>query len=133
MDLSYLDKKDTYSLLLSAIYASEADDDYRFLADLVFALDSKNFRNFISLFEGQTIKIPSIQKITRMLSILLIYAYHDVEKLSMPQTLKTLGIDYVEASGLKLEYDKFKQLIKDKKIEVGGILDGFPTSNSKIE
>ncbi len=134
MDISYINKKDTYSLLLSAIYASESNDpDYRFLSDLLFCLDSTNFKNFISLFEGQTIKIPSVQRITRMLSILLIYAYHDVDKLTMPKTLKLLGIKGNEAEGLKREYVQFKQLIRDTKLEIGGVLDGFPSENSKIE
>lgn len=126
-----LDKKDTFSFILSSIYASEVDNDYTVLADLIYMLDEKTFKRFMGMFEGQTIKIPSIRKLNDMLGALMLYTYVDIEGKPLMETMKKLGYcmerdDKVQGPS---EYVKLKKLIKDKKIEVGGVLDGFPPTS----
>lgn len=134
MDIEFLNKQDTYSVLLSAIYAAEADDSYRFLSDLMLSMNTDSFKKFIGLFEGQTITIPSIDKTTKMLKAMLLYAYFDVEKLPLKYACRRAGVQFngvTKPVGLQ-EYYTFKQLLKDKKVEVGGILNDFPSEGSKI-
>lgn len=134
MDISFLNKQDTYSVLLSAIYASEANENYRFLSDLMLSMNTESFKQFIGLFEGQTISIPDIATITKMLKAMLVYAYYDVEKLPLKIACRRAGVQFngvTKPIGLQ-EYYTFKQLLKDKKVEVGGVLGDFPSENSKI-
>ena len=124
-----LDKKDTFSFILSAIYASEADSDYMLLADLIYLLNEKEFKRFMGLFEGQTLKIPTIRQLNDMLGALMLYTYVDVEGMSLKHALKELGYQLEDNDNKDIgpaEYVKLKSLIKEKKIEIGGVLDGFP-------
>lgn len=107
---------------MSAIYASTCDSDYMLMSDLVYALDSESFKNFLTLFEGQTIKVPTIEEIKSMITAMTILAYHDIDKVPMPEVLKSLGIQDVPSC-----YKKLKELLLKNKIKVGGILDGYPT------
>ena len=122
MDLSFLNKEQSYAFLMSAIYASTCDDNYMLMSDLVYALDSESFKNFITLFEGQTIKVPKIEEIQSMLTAMSILAYHDIDKVPMVDVLKSLGIQDVP-----LCYKKLKALLAKNKVKVGGILDEYPT------
>lgn len=123
-----LDKKDTFSFILSAIYASEADPDYTVLADLIYLLDEKNFKRFMGLFEGQTVKIPSTRQLNDMLGALMLYTYVDIEGMPLMEAMKTLGYctNRDDKEDGPREYVRLKQLIAEKKVEVGGVLDGFP-------
>lgn len=129
MDLSFLDKKDTYSFLMSAVYASKADDKYQLLSDLIYALDDKSFINFMSLFEGQTITIPTIQELTDMIKALAILAYKDIDKLPIDTIADKLGINPQNVVK-NFYYNKLKDNLMQNKIKVGGLLDEFiPNSN----
>lgn len=131
MDISFLDKQDIYSVIFSAIYASDIDDNYMLLSDLIYALDDKSFKNFISLFEGQTITIPPIEKITSMLKSLVLYAKIEVEGWSPYKAMKFLNISN-DKSTVYLDYLKIKKLITSNRIELGGILNGFPSNVDEI-
>ena len=130
MDLSFLDKKDTYSFLMSAIYASKADDNYQLLSDLIYALDNDSFINFLSLFEGQTITIPSIQELTEMIKALAILAYKDIDKLPLDEVAVKFGST---KQGIlnHCYYRKLKDNISQNKIKVGGLLDEFIPNSDK--
>ena len=130
MDLSFLDKKDTYSFLMSAVYASKADDNYQLLCDLVYALDDKSLINFISLFEGQTITIPTIQELTNMIKALAILAYKDIDKLPVETIAEKLGVDPQNVVK-NYHYNKLKDNLMRNKIKVGGLLDEFIPNSDK--
>lgn len=134
VDFSFLDKQDTFSVLLSAIYASEADEGYRMLSDLMLCLDNRNFKKFLALFEGQTIKVPTLQKLASMLQSMLLYAYLDVEKLKESEAYAKAGIPNpgpTRTAAIE-EYKRFKAILKSRNIEIGGVLDGFPSSKTQI-
>lgn len=130
MDLSFLDKKDTYSFLMSAIYASKADDKYQLLSDLIYALDDKSFINFMSLFEGQTITIPTIQELTDMIKALAILAYKDIDKLAIDTIAQKLGINSKNVIN-DCHYNTLKDSLMQNKIRVGGLLDEFVPNSDK--
>lgn len=130
----FLDKQDTYSFLLSAIYASKADDRYALLSDLIYILDEQNFKNFLTLYEGQTIKIPSMQVISEILRAISIYAYHDIDGMSIYEACKKVGMKDIPKQGFKgpAEYLRLRQCIRDHNVEIGGILDGFPSNKALV-
>jgi len=130
VDISFLNKKDTYSFLFSALYAADADPNYMLLSDLLYVLDEKTFKNFVSLFEGQTISVPSIDRISEMMIAIMIYTYHDVDKRPLDIVMKDLGLSVQSGTQGTSEYRKLKQLIKDKKVELGGMFNDFPTSST---
>lgn len=128
-DVRFLDNKETYSLLLSAIYASECDSKYKLLSDLVYTLDNKSFKAFLTLYEGQTITIPSLNELTAMLKALTIFTYKDLQGMKWPEIRRISGDKSIPNGGTP-EYKRLKQLIRDNKITIGGILDGLYEENN---
>ena len=129
LDPRFLDKKETYALMLSAIYASEADSNYRLLADLMYLLDDKAFKEFLTLFEGQTIRIPTIAELTEMLKALTIYTYKDIHGLSWKDVAKLVGAQNTTAQPYRgsIAYQKLKAAMRENKVSTGGIFDEFPS------
>lgn len=134
VNFSFLDKQDTFSVLLSTIYAGEADEEYRMLSDLMLCLDNRNFKKVLALFEGQTIKIPPIHKIAKMLQAMLLYAYLDVEKLKESEAYAKAGVPTPGAARTAAveEYKRFKSILKSNNVQIGGVLDGFPSDKTQI-
>lgn len=133
-DIRFLDKKETYALMLSAIYASEVDENYRLLADIMYLLDTETFKSFLTLFEGQTIKIPSKQQLAEMLKALTIYTYRDIHGLEWDKIAEMLGEVNIPSKPYRgsLAYKKLLQALKEKKLNIGGIFDEFPSKLSDI-
>ena len=129
LDPRFLDKKETYALMLSAIYASEADPNYRLLSDLMYLLDDKAFKEFLTLFEGQTIRIPTIAELTEMLKALTIYTYKDIHQLSWKEVAKLGGAQDSPSNPYKgsIAYQKLKAAMRENKVSTGGIFDEFPS------
>ena len=127
VDVRFLDKKETYSLMLSAIYAAEADPNYRLLADLMYLLDDEEFKGFLTLFEGQTITIPTLQQLTEMLKALTIYTYRNVQGLSWKDTAQIMGEIDAPSSPYRgnAAYRALIQAIQDHNLNVGGIFNEF--------
>ena len=71
--LEQLDKKDIYSLILFVFYKLKDVPEYSTLSELVYILDNESFKNMFTYFEGQTIKIPKIDDLNRIISSLLFY------------------------------------------------------------
>lgn len=133
-DIRLLDKKETYSLILSAIYASEADPAYRLLSDLMYMMDDETFKSFLTLFEGQTIKVPTMQMLSQMLTALMTYTYRDIQGRDWHEVAKLVGFEDTPARPFR-GTDKYKELvknIKEKKITVGGVFDDFPTKSCTV-
>lgn len=121
--LEELDKEDIYSLILFTFYKLKDISEYSILGELVYLLDNKSFTNFLSYFEGQTIKVPKISDLTNIVNALLFYerkinsnssddeilASLDIPKRDKQQIISTLNL----ISGIVEEYD-FKRSKKDE-------------------
>lgn len=134
VDPRFLDKKETYALMLSAIYASEADPSYRLLSDLMYILDDQMFKEFLTLFEGQTITIPTMSQLTEMLKALTIYTYKDIQGLEWKEVAKLVGAQDAPSNPYRgsIAYQKLKAAMRDKKVSTGGIFDEFPSKDTNI-
>ena len=71
--LEELDKEDIYSLILFVLYRLKDVSEYSILSELIYLLDNKSFTNFLSYFEGQTIKVPKISDLMDIINALLFY------------------------------------------------------------
>lgn len=121
--LEELDKEDIYSLILFTFYKLKDISEYSILGELVYLLDNKSFTNFLSYFEGQTIKVPKISDLTNIVNALLFYerkinsnfsddeilASLDIPKGDKQQIINTLNL----INGIVEEYD-FKRSKKDE-------------------
>lgn len=128
-----LNKQDTYGVLLAAIQFSEVNEDFRILADLIYLLDEKTFKRFLSLYEGQTIKIPTRQQFTEMLRILLFHAYTTTEGLTREEAFKKLNISKTNQKSFLRVYRTFKEAAYQGYIQTGGYLRDFQSESTQIK
>ena len=134
IDIRFLDKKETYSVLLSAIYASEGDPKYRLLSDLMYMMDDETFKSFITLFEGQTITVPTLSQLTEMLKALMIYTYRNIQGKDWDTIAKLVGAKTNSENPFRgtPEYKNLINSMKAKNIEVGGVFSDFPSKSVDI-
>ena len=90
--LEELDKKDIYSLILFTLYRLKNVSEYSILSELIYLLDNKSFTNFLSYFEGQTIKVPKISDLTNIINALIFYERKINSKLADDEIFQSLGI-----------------------------------------
>lgn len=86
--LEELEQPDIYSLLLFSIYKLYDVPEYSTLSELVYTLDKKNLYNFLSMYGGLTIKVPTLQELQKMLDALLLYQLIHFEKMESKNALK---------------------------------------------
>ena len=86
--LEELEQPDIYSLLLFSIYKLYDVPEYSTLSELVYTLDKKNLYNFLSMYGGLTIKVPTLQDLQKMLDALLLYQLIHFEKMESKDALK---------------------------------------------
>ena len=72
-ELETLKKRDIYSLMLFALYKLQDIPEYSSLSELAYILDKDNLFNFLSMYGGMTITIPTVQEMQKMLDALLLY------------------------------------------------------------
>ena len=112
--LELLEKPDIYSLLLFSIYKLHDTKEYSTLSELVYILDKDNLFNFLSMYGGMTITIPTVQEMQKMLDALLLYEKIHFDGMESTQAL---------ADFTNLTYSQ-KELIKMYKT-ISSVLDEY--------
>lgn len=133
--LNYLAKDDTYSMLAILLFATSGNPKYATLNELVYLLDNRSFINLMKYYEGQTIKIPSIEETTKALKLLLLYQYYEVEGMDWELALKKAGYDTDKFSSLsaRTSLQHFREKMGSKKYRIGGIKNVVKGNGSRSE
>lgn len=79
--LDALNAKDVYSMMMQALYLLKDDPKYSTLSELVYTLDKESLLNFLSVFEGLTIKVPKMSELRDVANGLLLYSLANIEEL----------------------------------------------------
>lgn len=123
-DLDIFKDNDVYSLAMFLLYKLIDDPKYSTLSELVYILDKKNLLELCQYFGGLTIKIPTLEEIRSMLSLLMLYERVNIEGMpydeavkkseyELSNTLKTKEI-YSQICSIMKEYDiKARRSIED--------------------
>lgn len=72
-ELRKLKTKDAYSLILFILYKLKEETEYSTLSELAYILDKDALLNLCQYYGGLTIKIPTIEDISHVLTALLMY------------------------------------------------------------
>lgn len=90
-NLRDLNKPDVYSILLFALFNLKEDPSYTALCELFYILNRDDLINFLSLYGGTTLKVPTVRDLKLALNGLEIYRRVNLEEESLNPVLK----DYV--------------------------------------
>ena len=78
-ELDSLGAKDIYSMTLFALYKLKDDPKYSTLSELVYVLDKESLFNFLSVFEGLTIKVPKMSELQEVVYGLMLYSMVNIQ------------------------------------------------------
>jgi len=110
-NISMLNERDTYSLLLFCLFKIREIPEYSVLSELVYVLDKPNLLKFCEYFGGMTITIPTIEELQWMLYALLLYQLVDIEKKDYSDAIKQVGCKAKDLRAVKSFYSKVHSLL----------------------
>ena len=119
-NVSEIIKSDVYSLMMLLLYASDDNPKYSAINELAYILDEDSFLNFIKFYEGQTIKIPTIEELRYSLQTLLLFQYYKIEKQDWHTALKNAGFESEETFSAKRRLTEFIEYIDNHNFKLGG-------------
>lgn len=98
--LNALNSKDIYSMMLFALYKIKDVPEYSTLSELVYVLDKESLFNFLSVFEGLTIKIPKLSELQEVIYGLMLYTLVNVEEVPYDIALQEVLLPNVNEKSL---------------------------------
>lgn len=111
-ELNNLSAKDIYSMTLFALYKLKDNPRYSTLSELVYVMDKESLFNFLSVFEGLTIKVPSLSELQEVVYGLLLFTKVNIQ-----------GIPYDEAFSQVCKPPLTREALKDSYETVCSVID----------
>lgn len=100
------------SLLMLSTYKKS---NYKQIPELALILDQKNFLDFIDVYGGKTIKVPTKKEVLRYTKIIGIVYYTQICGLSYSEAVKLCGGAHND--NLYNDIQRFKKLLKNINLE----------------
>ncbi len=89
--LNRLNKQDTTSMLMFALYKLKDNPNYSVLSELAYILDNDNMVKLLTYFGGMTIKIPTLREFRLFIQAMVLYYYVNIDKGSIEEALNSLS------------------------------------------
>lgn len=102
--LNKLEEKDVFSLLLFILYKLKDNKEYSTLSELVYVLDTENLFKFLSVFQGLTIKVPTIEELSSVIAALQMYQNINLDNMTMTDAVKEINLQDVSSVRVKEIY-----------------------------
>lgn len=106
---------DMYSIAMMSLYLLRNKPQYNVLSELSYTLDKENFLNFISVFGGTTITVPTREEVEEQLKVIMYYYYLDIEGLTPEEACRKLGVNRDTARSLGNKAKYVREVISDFK------------------
>lgn len=115
--LSNMKTDDVYSLVLFALFQLKDVPEYSSLSELAYVLDKNSLFNFLELFGGTTIKVPTLEEFKTVIESLMLYQYINLEGIEPNQAMKLLNTTEVSLKEIKDCYSNLVTILN--KFEFG--------------
>ena len=109
--LDKLSKKDVYSLLLFVLFKCRDIPELATISKLVYLLDEENFLKLIKYFSGQTITIPTIEDIRKLIYLLIMYQEVEINKSDIAESINSIPEEL--RSSVLDNYDLIVSIMKE--------------------
>ena len=111
--LNKLNKQDTYSMVMFALYKLKDDPNYSVLSELAYVLDNDNLAKVLTYFGGMTIRIPTLREFRLVLQAMILYYYVNLDNGSMDEALTTLCGEEFKKEELLETYQTVVSVVED--------------------
>lgn len=112
-DISKLNERDVYSLLLFALFKMKDIKEYSTLSELAYILDMDNLLKLCQYYGGLTIKIPTVNELESMLFALMLYQLTHINGKSFPVALKQIEKKTTQLNQVKKNYSLLCQILSE--------------------
>lgn len=111
--LNKLKEKDIYSTMLYCLYKLNNDDKYSTISSLMWVLDKENLFNFLTIFGGVEMRVPTIYEMRVVAYALLVYQYIDIDNTcnTTEDALNNINIDNVSRNEIIDAYFSLRDII----------------------
>ena len=103
-ELTTLKNQDVYSLLLFVLFKLKDLREYSTLSELIYILDKDGFLKLCEYFGGLTIKIPTIEELEKLVNVLLLYKYINIDNIEQEEAEKLLKCSAKELKYIRENY-----------------------------
>ena len=111
-ELATLKNQDTYSLMLFVLFKLRDIPEYSTLSELIYILHKDEFLRLCEYFGGMKIKIPTIGELERLINVLILYQYTNIDKMEYDDAIKILDCNKKELSEIKKDYNKIIPILE---------------------
>lgn len=111
-ELATLKNQDTYSLMLFVLFKLRDIPEYSTLSELIYILHKDEFLRLCEYFGGMKIKIPTIEELERLINVLILYQYTNIDKMEYDDAIKILDCNKKELSEIKKDYNKIIPILE---------------------
>lgn len=116
-NLMTLKDVDLFSLSMFALYKLSEVPEYSAISEMAYILDKDNLIRFCEYFGGTTIKVPTIEELHSLMSLLLLYQYVNIDKMDYQEAIKLIGYDSKQLRKVKSIYTKLCKLLENYDIK----------------
>lgn len=103
--LNELSTKDIYSMTLFALYKLKDNPQYATLSELVYVLDKDSLFDFLSVFEGLTIKVPKLSELHEVVYGLMLFTLVNVQGIPYDEAFSQVWMPTMDKEALKKSYE----------------------------
>ncbi len=111
-ELATLKNQDTYSLILFVLFKLRNIPEYSTLSELIYILNKDEFLKLCEYFGGMKIKIPTIEELERLVNVLVLYQYINIDKIDYDDAIKILDCNKKELSKIEKDYNKIVPILE---------------------
>lgn len=109
--LNELSAKDIYSMTLFALYRLKDNPQYATLSELVYVLDKDSLFNFLSVFEGLTIKVPKLSELQEVVYGLMLFTLVNVQGIPYDEAFTQVCLPSLDKEALRKSYETICEVI----------------------
>ena len=110
-ELNSLSAKDIYSMVLFALYKLKDNPQYSTLSELVYVLDKNSLFNFLSVFEGLTIKVPKLSELQEVIYGLMLFSLVHIQNVPYDQAFAQVYMPTMDKEALTNSYTNICSVI----------------------
>ena len=111
--LNKLEEKDVYSLILYILYRLKDSSEYSTLSELVYTLDAENLLRFITVFQGVTLKVPTIYELKNIVYGLQVYSDVELENKEVASSIRDNYTGEVSKADMLEAYQNICKVLDD--------------------
>ena len=115
MSIEKLKQEDLYSLSMFMLYKLTDIPEFSIVGELPYILDRKNLLNFCNYFGGQYIKVPTVDELYTLMSVIKLYDYVDIKGQDFDSSIKKIGFNSVEIKNITKVYNSLKNILSKYK------------------